>query len=62
MLKEAQRHVTRFIALSNVANPDKKNRVGVFGEVRAYNSSMAEEVMPAELKYIAIFSVVVVNV
>jgi len=28
VLRGAQRHVTRFIALANVGNPDKKNRVG----------------------------------
>jgi len=32
VLKETQRHVTRFIAMGHVANPDKKNRVGWLGE------------------------------
>ena len=28
MLQEGQQHVTRFISLAQVGNPDKKNRVG----------------------------------
>ena len=28
VLRGQQQHVTRFIALANVGNPDKKNRVG----------------------------------
>ena len=31
VLKDSQRHVTRFIALGNVGNPDKKNRVSSSG-------------------------------
>ena len=29
ILQEDQQHVTRFIALANVGNPDKKNRVSI---------------------------------